>query len=559
MIRRSLISLFCLSIITLSVSAEIPQIINYQGKVTEDGSPVADGDYTMTFTIYDAETSGSSQWSSGSMTVTVSDGIFSVLFGDTGQPTLDLEFDTDYWLEINIAGDIQSPRSRLGSVGYAYMASGLVPGTEVFGSVTSGTNAAVKGTNTATAGTTYGISGRSYSTDGRGVFGYAAATSGTTEGVYGESSSTSGRGVYGYATASSGTTYGLYGRSYSTDGHGVYGYATATSGTTYGVYGRSNSTGGRGVYGFVSSSGGLTYGVYGESYSTDGRGVFGYATASSGTTEGVYGESSSTSGRGVYGLASAISGTTYGVYGRSYSTDGRGIYGYTGATSGTTYGVYGLSNSIDGRGVYGYAPQSTGNGQGVRGESDSSTNGVGVYGLGSSTSGQNYGVFGRSNSPTGGYGVWCAGNFAVTGSKSCVVKTSQGPTLMYCQESPENWFEDFGEGQLVNGRCHIELDPLFLETVTIDGQNPMHVFIQPKGRCHGTFVETGTTGFDVSEQEDGTSNIAFSYRVVAKRKGFENKRLDYCKAAETDSYLYPELREKELQELETRRLGNVRD
>lgn len=30
--------------------------------------------------------------------------------------------------------------------------------------------------------------------------------------------------------------------------------------------------------------------------------------------------------------------------------------------------------------------------------------------------------------------------------------------------------------------------------------------------------------------------------------GFEQKRLDYCKAAETDSYLFPELREKEQRE-----------
>jgi predicted Zn-dependent peptidase len=94
---------------------------------------------------------------------------------------------------------------------------------------------------------------------------------------------------------------------------------------------------------------------------------------------------------------------------------------------------------------------------------------------------------------------------------------------------------------------------LYLETITIDEQNPLHVFIQPKGRCHGTFVESGSTGFDVIEQEDGTSNIAFSFRVVAKRRGFEDKRLDYCEAAETDSYLYPELREKELRRLDEER------
>lgn len=33
---------------------------------------------------------------------------------------------------------------------------------------------------------------------------------------------------------------------------------------------------------------------------------------------------------------------------------------------------------------------------------------------------------------------------------------------------------------------------------------------------------------------------------MAKRKGIEFKRFDYCKAAEKNSYLYQELREKEL-------------
>ena len=44
-----------------------------------------------------------------------------------------LDFNVDCWLEVRISGDIQSPRVQLGSVGYAYMASGVVPGTEVSG------------------------------------------------------------------------------------------------------------------------------------------------------------------------------------------------------------------------------------------------------------------------------------------------------------------------------------------------------------------------------------------------------------------------------------------
>jgi len=337
----------------------------------------------------------------------------------------------------------------------------------------------------------------------------------------------------------------------------VIGRASATESTTYAVYGENSSIEGRGVYGYVSATIGGTYGVYGRSSSIYGCGVYGIADATSpGSTQGVYGVSSNSSGVGVFGSASATSGPTTGVAGVSSSTDGHGVSGHAHASSGTTYGVYGTSESPDGRGVFGYASQSTGNGQGVRGESDSSENGVGVYGLGSSTTGQNYGVFGRSNSPTGGYGVWCAGNFAVTGSKSCAVQTSQGPTLMYCQESPENWFEDFGEGHLLDGRCHIDLDPLFLETVTIDASNPMLVFLQPFSRsCSGLVVERGKTGFDAYHPSDSDAEGSFGYRIVAKRKGFENKRLDYCKAGETDSYLYPGLREKELKELETMRIG----
>jgi hypothetical protein len=65
-------------------------------------------------------------------------------------------------------------------------------------------------------------------------------------------------------------------------------------------------------------------------------------------------------------------------------------------------------------------------------------------------------------------------------------------------------------------------------------------------------VERGATGFDVYNPLDPLATGGFGYRVVAKRKGFEAKRLDYCAAGERDSYLYPELREKELREMGVR-------
>ncbi len=127
---------------------------------------------------------------------------------------------------------------------------------------------------------------------------------------------------------------------------------------------------------------------------------------------------------------------------------------------------------------------------------------------------------GYFSAPSGYWGLLCAG-----GSKNAVVRTSEGPTALFCMESPEVWFEDIGGGKLIDGKAHIEIDPLFLETVTIDDENPMRVFIQPNGESNGLIVIKGKTGFDVIEQNSGTSNIAFDYRILAKRKYFETDRL----------------------------------
>jgi len=550
--RFFLVSILCFVLISISVSADIPQMINYQGKVTDtSGDPVPDGTYIMQFEIFDAPTGNILLWSSGDVSLDVTDGIFSVLLGQSPQPLLDLEFDQDCWLEVVVESVIQSPRQRLVSVACAYMASGLVAGTEVIGEVTTEPYAAIKGTNTGTLGVNYG------------VFGMTASTSSSAAGVYGEAPmmgvsgvchSLGGIGVKGDVTATEGLSYGVIGRSCSTGGVGVFGYVPANTGENWGIQGVSLSTDGTGVYGLAWAASGETYGIYGENGSTSGHGVYGFATATSGHTYGGQFQSDSGSGCGVRGNATATSGYTYGVYGQSASTAGFGVYGTATATSGHTYGVYGESSSNAGRGVRGRATASSGVTYGGRFE-NSSSSGLAVYGTAISTAGITYGVYGESIS-TDGYGVYYSGGLAGTGTKSCVVKTSQGPTLMYCQESPENWFEDFGEGQLVDGRCRIELDPLFLETVTIDETNPMKVFVEHRGPCQGTYIETGETGFTVIEQNSGTSDVGFCYRVVAKRKGFESNRLDYCKAAETDSYLYPELREKELKELEAVRMRN---
>ena len=335
---------------------------------------------------------------------------------------------------------------------------------------------------------------------------------------------------------------------------GVQGYADNTStGSAYGGY-FSTSTSGTGFH----------YGVMGEAFGSSSNSSIGsYGSASNtstGTTYGAYGYASNSSSGNVYGgsftASSPGTGNHYGIEALSYGNSSNPTYGsycFASNTSpGEVYGCYGFAqNSSTGNTYGGYFETSTGSGAhyGVRasgnGSSDVATYGFSGYASNTSTgsayggyfyadssgTGTKYGVYAYASSSQG-YAGFFAGKVRITdslvvlGSKSAAVKVANGEyRLLYSQESPENWFEDFGEGQLANGKVHIELDPLFLQTVTINSQNPIKVFVQLKDDCKGTYVKTSNSSFDVYELQGGTSNASFSYRVVAKRKGYENLRL----------------------------------
>jgi hypothetical protein len=117
------------------------------------------------------------------------------------------------------------------------------------------------------------------------------------------------------------------------------------------------------------------------------------------------------------------------------------------------------------------------------------------------------------------------GDFVATGTKSALVETtSYGKRQLYAVESPENWFEDLGGAQLIQGQAVVKLDPIFVETVNTE--NEYHVFLTPKADCEGLYVTNQTaTSFEVRELRHGKGNIAFDYRIVAKRKGYEKARL----------------------------------
>jgi hypothetical protein len=117
------------------------------------------------------------------------------------------------------------------------------------------------------------------------------------------------------------------------------------------------------------------------------------------------------------------------------------------------------------------------------------------------------------------------GDFIATGTKSALVETaSYGKRELYAVESAENWFEDFGEARLIQGRGVVKLDPIFAETVSTDTE--YHVFLTPRADCEGLYVaRQSANSFEVRELRNGKGTIAFDYRIVAKRRGYERTRL----------------------------------
>jgi hypothetical protein len=106
----------------------IPQTINYQG-VLKDGSGVivANGDYNITFKLYDAAANGSMLWTETKM-INIVDGIINTQLGSAIPITL--PFNKEYWLGITIASESELiPRIKLSSVPYSFMSMNVPDGT----------------------------------------------------------------------------------------------------------------------------------------------------------------------------------------------------------------------------------------------------------------------------------------------------------------------------------------------------------------------------------------------------------------------------------------------
>jgi hypothetical protein len=269
-----------------------------------------------------------------------------------------------------------------------------------------------------------------------------------------------------------------------------------TSTTQVGVYGQTEDDPGSsipqnmsaGVFGAANTGSGVV------GWSTNWNGVEGWAyqgTAVLGVSE---------YDRGVHGASTWQQGV------QGWSTNDIGVQGGSGpeGTQGpplppnlpTIAGVFGTSDTE--AGVIGTSNRTVG----VLGFS----NNVGVYGIGNDYAG----IF--------------VGNFLVVGgTKAAAVPFPDGTQrVLYCMESPELWFEDFGEAKLRRGRRIVKLDADFAKVIK---RGDYKVFFAPEGDCRGLYVRRkSAASFEVRELMGGKSNVAFSYRIVGRRKDIKSHR-----------------------------------
>jgi hypothetical protein len=398
--------------------------------------------------------------------------------------------------------------------------TGSNPAPAILGNVTTSANAV-------------GVQGQTGGSQGVGVLGLASNSSSGAGavGVVGASFAPGGAGVFGHSDDTAGAGIGLLGYSPSPTGFGLYAYETGNTGV--GAYARWQNAS-------TLGAGTSQVGLWGDS--SLGIGVFG----SSDTSIGVVGETRS--GNGIQGQS--ISGT--GIDGESnsgtgvvgFSSNGTGILGLSSNTGVGMNGVF-VVQSATGSGFTGAGEWGDSGVSGSIGVVGTADDGNSLFGVNTSvnhetlyvqnSAGFNGGTPLAARFAGPGASTYCyiprdtadngTGDLICTGTKSAAVPVEGNRMVrLYAVEAADNWFEDAGSGQLAKGSATIALDQVFAQTV--NGDVDYHVFITPNGECEGLYVTNkGAQGFEVHELHRGHSNIAFDYRIMARRKGFERVRM----------------------------------
>ncbi|MEE8572146.1 MAG: hypothetical protein V3T20_02690 [Gemmatimonadota bacterium] len=114
----ALLVVMCLFAMAGTARTQIPQKLNYQVMLTDDvDQPLADQNVEMVFSIWDEGVSVVPLWTETQNVATNSIGVVSVILGSVNP--IDIDFDVPLWLEVEVDGEVLSPRREIVGAPYA--------------------------------------------------------------------------------------------------------------------------------------------------------------------------------------------------------------------------------------------------------------------------------------------------------------------------------------------------------------------------------------------------------------------------------------------------------
>ncbi|MGA7304554.1 MAG: hypothetical protein WBW88_06750 [Rhodothermales bacterium] len=470
--------------ITISVHAQAPATMSFQGYLEFEGAP-ADTSLNLTFKLVDGTSDAANVlWTELQSGVVVEGGIFNVILGSV-TPLPSLEFSKPLWIRVEEGADERSftPITELTATPYSL---GLVL-PQIHDVNIAGTAFAVNN-----IGSGYGIRGQSYWESGRGLEGFASAFLGQNYGVYGLSSSAAGTGVYGVAntTVATDPNYGVYGKSYSNTGIGVYGTAPML-----GVYGEATADV-YNAYGIKGVSSGAGLAIYGLSSGTNGA-IYGHNT---GTGEAGHFEINNT-GNGSNALFAFTNGTGRAGYAQ-INNAGNSANALEATTNGSGYGLKAHGGPFGVR-----ADAATSFGVGVSGET-ATTTGIGVRGLATASTGATYGVLGQSDS-NDGHGVHAIGGYRGVHAETTASGTMNDPSAAIYAKALDGSDSQSALAGLFDGRVQINR----LLYVDANSQISGHLTVEGDIYTFGDLDVSGTKNFRIDHPLDPANRYLYHFAM----------------------------------------------
>jgi hypothetical protein len=112
--------------VIVSVAWAAPLLVNYQGVLSGPGI-LPNGTVDMTFRVFDADVGGTLFWEENQLGVQLNQGIYNVMLGEgtttVGIFDVNLFADDNRWLEVEVNGEIFSPRNRIASSAYSFQST----------------------------------------------------------------------------------------------------------------------------------------------------------------------------------------------------------------------------------------------------------------------------------------------------------------------------------------------------------------------------------------------------------------------------------------------------